>query len=84
MVSVRNEVVMTMGLAFVEDEMLTLSGLPPPVHVALPIDVGSGEAMTRISSPAAIRARVAPLVRVFHRVAKLVPALASLPPSKST
>jgi hypothetical protein len=45
--------------------------------------VGSGEAMILMVSPGAMRAAVAPDVIVFHRKAKVVPLLASLPPSKS-
>jgi hypothetical protein len=72
---------MTTGVALVDDVIAAEGRRPPPVQVALPIEVGSGEAMTRISSPGAMRAAVAPLVMVCQRVAKLVPALPSLPPS---
>ena len=52
------------------------------VHVALiPRLVGSGDAITRIISPGAIRAAVAPLLTVFQRFANDVPSAASLPPS---
>jgi hypothetical protein len=72
-----------MGVVLVDPPAAIEAGRPPPVHVALPMLVGSGDAMILISSPGAMRAAVAPLVMVFHRVANDVPALASLPPSWS-
>ena len=41
----------------------------------------AGEPIILIVSPGAILAAVAPVVSVFHLVAKLVPTPASLPPS---
>jgi hypothetical protein len=74
---------MTIGVALVDDAILTEEGRPPPVQVALPMLVRSGDAMILIVSPGAMRAAVAPLVMVLHRVANDVPAAASLPFSKS-
>jgi hypothetical protein len=52
------------------------------VNVPLtPSEVGAGEPITLIVSPGPIRAAVAPLVIVFQRFAKVVPSLASFPPS---
>ena len=60
------DVVITIGLALVEEDMATVGGEPEPFHVALPILVGSGLASTLIISELYIRTAVAPLVNVCH------------------
>jgi hypothetical protein len=83
----------TLVLAVQSDSQVLMDSVMPAVaktivlvllvQVAFPNDVGDNDPMTRIVSPGAVLAAVAPVSTVFHRVAKLVPALASFPPSKS-
>ncbi|MGL5936016.1 MAG: hypothetical protein ACRCZI_10415 [Cetobacterium sp.] len=68
--------------AFKDEPSVTVGDLF--VHVAfIPRLVGAGDALTRIVSPGAIRAAVAPFKNVFQRFANDNPSFASLPLSKS-
>ena len=76
--------VTTIGVAFVELVIETVAWRGPSVHVPFTDRlVGSVEPMTRIVSPGAMRAAVAPFTNDFHRFAKVVPSDASFPPSRS-